>query len=147
MRQLTKRLVQPLRLAAGWFALDPNSYVGADGCIRTGASFIAWNQVEGDYLEFGVFEGASFAEAFRSVERQRRIVAKHVARPPALEQWLAAKPRFFAFDSFGGLPDGEADRHADYGAERADDRQRDGRQRTSHRYFHCAYFEWRLCNH
>jgi hypothetical protein len=88
MRQLTKRLVQPLRLAAGWFALDPNSYVGADGCIRTGASFIAWNQVEGDYLEFGVFEGASYA----------------------------AKPRFFAFDSFAGLPDGEADRHADYGA-------------------------------
>ena len=27
-----------------------------------------------------------------------------------------AKPRFFAFDSFAGLPDGEADRHADYGA-------------------------------
>jgi O-methyltransferase len=50
------------------------------------------------------------------VERQRRIVAKHVARSPALEQWLAAKPRFFAFDSFAGLPDGEADRHADYGA-------------------------------
>ena len=116
MRQLTKRLVQRLRLAAGWFAVDPNSYVGADGCIRTGASFIAWNQVEGDYLEFGVFEGASFAEAFRSVERQRRIVAKQVARSPALEQWLAAKPRFFAFDSFAGLPDGEVDRHADYGA-------------------------------
>jgi hypothetical protein len=115
MRQLTKRLVQPLRLAAGWFALDPNSYVGADGGIRTGASFIAWNQVEGDYLEFGVYTGTSFAEAFRSVERQRRIVAKQVARSPALEQWLAAKPRFFAFDSFAGLPDGEADRQADYG--------------------------------
>ena len=84
MRQLTKRLMQPLRLAAGWFALDPNSYVGTDGGIRTGASFIAWNQVEGDYLEFGVFEGASFTEAFRSVERQRRIVAKQVARSPAL---------------------------------------------------------------
>jgi hypothetical protein len=85
MRQLIKRLVQPLRLAAGWFALDPNSYVGANGGIRTGASFIAWNQVEGDYLEFGVFEGASFAEAFRSVERQRRFVAREVARSPALE--------------------------------------------------------------
>jgi hypothetical protein len=77
------------------------------------ASFIAWNQVEGDCLEFGVFEGASFAEAFRSVERQRRIVAREVARSPALAQWLAAKPRFFAFDSFAGVPDGEADRQAD----------------------------------
>jgi O-methyltransferase len=115
VRQLIKRIVQPLRSAAGWFALDPNSYVGVNGGIRTGASFIAWNQVEGDYLEFGVFEGASFAEAFRSVERQRRIVAREVARSPALEQWLAAKPRFFAFDSFAGVPDGEADRQADYG--------------------------------
>ena len=116
MRQLIKRLGQPVRSAAGWFALDPNSYVGANGGIRTGASFIAWNQVEGDYLEFGVFEGASFAEAFRAVERERRIVARQVARSPALVQWLAAKPRFFAFDSFAGVPDGEADRQADYGA-------------------------------
>ena len=43
-------------------------------------------------------------------------MAREVARSPALAQWLAAKPHFFAFDSFAGVPDGEADRQADYGS-------------------------------
>jgi O-methyltransferase len=117
MRQLIKRLVQPLRVAAGRFVVNPNSYIGANGALRTGASFVAWNQVEGDYLEFGVFRGASFAEAFRMVEQQRRVVAHdEMQKSPEFVRWLAAKPRYFAFDSFEGLPDGEAARQSDYGA-------------------------------
>lgn len=51
--------------------------------------------VAGDYLEFGVFKGATFAEAHR------------IARAKKLDDM-----RFFAFDSFEGLPvsDQEADR-------------------------------------
>jgi len=116
MRQFIKRLLQPMREAAGRFVIDPHSYVGGNGAIRTGSSFIAWNQVEGDYLEFGVFEGASFAEAFRAVERQRGVVRKAVPHTPAFVQWLDASPRYFAFDSFAGLPDGDAARQVDYHA-------------------------------
>jgi hypothetical protein len=116
MRQLIKRLLHPLRVAAGRFVIDSTGYIGANGALRTGSSFIAWNQVEGDYLEFGVFEGASFAEAYRAVERQRTTVARdrQMSGTPAFAQWLAAKPRYFAFDSFAGLPPGEAERQTDY---------------------------------
>lgn len=115
MRETVKRLLLPLRRVVGRFALDENNYTGAHGCIHTAASFIAWNQVEGDYLEFGVFRGESFADAYRAIERNRRVVALSVPRSEAFNAWLERKPRYFAFDSFAGLPDGEAARQADYG--------------------------------
>lgn len=62
----------------------------------------AWNylsaaQIEGDYLEFGVFEGNSFKLAMKSA-------AKFYSKSSA------QKPRFFAFDSFEGLPQLHADK-------------------------------------
>ncbi len=47
-------------------------------------------QIEGDYLEFGVFQGNSF------------ILAARLA-----EKYGMNKMRYFAFDSFEGLPEGE----------------------------------------
>jgi hypothetical protein len=114
MRELIKRLLRPIRVAAGRFVLNEDNYIGTNGALRTGASFIAWNQVEGDYLEFGVFRGASFSEAFRKIEQQRRVVARELPPSPATRQWIAAQPRYFAFDSFEGLPDGDAARQVDY---------------------------------
>ena len=49
--------------------------------------FAAVQKLEGDYLEFGVFQGASFVRAW------------HCARMFGLHAM-----RFYAFDSFGGLP-------------------------------------------
>lgn len=114
MREMIKRLMRPIRLAAGRFVLHENNYVGGNGAIHTGASFIAWNQVDGDYLEFGVYQGASFSDAFRSVEYQRRVVGSAMPKTPEFARWLAARPRFFAFDSFEGLPEGDAARQVDY---------------------------------
>jgi O-methyltransferase len=114
MRKLVKRLLLPLRRLAGRFVLSDDNYTGAHGCIHTAASFIAWNQIEGDYLEFGVFRGESFAAAFRAIERNRRIVSRAVPHTESFKRWLAERPRYFAFDSFSGLPDGEAARQADY---------------------------------
>ena len=88
-------------------------YVGSNGCIRCAASFAAWNQVPGDYLEFGVFRGQSFSEAYHSIWRNRQKVRQFVATKE-IEKWIQERPRFFAFDSFCGLPGGEADRHLDY---------------------------------
>jgi O-methyltransferase len=116
MKESLKRLLLPLRRAVGRFAINDNNYTGTDGCIHTGASFVCWNQIEGDYLEFGVFRGASFSAAFRAIERSRGVVSGSVARTDEFKRWLANPPRFVAFDSFAGLPPGEAARQADYHA-------------------------------
>ena len=49
--------------------------------------FVSSSHLDGDYLEFGVYEGFSFASAFHFAQRQ------------GLEEM-----KFFAFDSFQGLP-------------------------------------------
>lgn len=58
--------------------------------VATACSFLGFNQVEGDYLEFGVFVGKTFVHAWRA--------GRH--RPGM---------RFHAFDSFAGLPDPQGD--------------------------------------
>lgn len=90
-------------------------FIGPTGCIETAASFAAWNQVEGDYLEFGVYKGESFAAAFRAMNAARRPFSSTPNDPPEYAHWRANPPRFFAFDSFEGLPPGPAERHVDYG--------------------------------
>jgi O-methyltransferase len=56
----------------------------------------SWGKPEGDYLEFGVYRGRAFIEAFRAADRVG-----------------LAQMRFFAFDSFEGLPvPNDAERHA-----------------------------------
>ncbi len=123
LRRLIKRLVAPVRRAAARFARDPDQRfqqtIGDHGCLRVAASHIAWNQIEGDYLEFGVWRGASLAEAYHAITWHRDVVQAAMrsrASDPAFERWAAVLPRCFAFDSFAGLPAGAADRQIDYQA-------------------------------
>lgn len=61
--------------------------------VETAFGFAANNRVAGDYLEFGVFEGGTFVEAWRAARRYGHSARLH------------------AFDSFQGLPEPEgADR-------------------------------------
>ena len=55
--------------------------------------------VRGDYLEFGVFEGLGFRLAMNTARK-------------VLPRGMPDAPRFFAFDSFRGLPDADAERDA-----------------------------------
>lgn len=121
MKSLVKSLLHPLRTAAGRFVIPPEprhlQFLGDYGCIRCAASHIAWNQVWGDYLEFGVAKGHSFAEAYHALTWWR--ASQYASSPqshgnPEYEAWRAAPPRLFAFDSFEGLPAGEMARDADY---------------------------------
>jgi hypothetical protein len=105
-------MLRPLRVALGRFAIVENNLVGAHGCIHTAASFVAWNQIEGDYLEFGCWRGESFIEAYRSMERCRAALPDDPSE--AFQRWKRRPPRFFAFDSFEGLPAGDAARQMDY---------------------------------
>jgi hypothetical protein len=60
--------------------------------IRAAADFKAW-QLDGDYLEFGVYTGKSFSHAW------------HLIRAAEANRQKATSTRFFAFDSFEGLPE------------------------------------------
>jgi len=73
------------------------------------ANFIIWNQIGGDYLEFGSYRGDSLATVYRMLYYQWRNFegdCKHYGYPYNLDFWL--QKRFFAFDSFEGLPDTES---------------------------------------
>ncbi len=117
LKEALKRVLLPLRHLAGEFVILPGAnYIGNHGCINAASSFITWNQIEGDYLEFGVWEGESFVAAYRAIMEQRRRHLSYGYDTPEYRRWIATPPRFFAFDSFAGLPAGAGERHVDYHA-------------------------------
>ena len=115
MKSVLKRIRDRIVVRLRAFLRIPPNFVGQDGCLRAAASFVTWNQVEGDYLEFGVWKGHSFCVAYHQILSER---ANHFSLgydSPEYNRWKAARPRFFAFDSFQGLPEGDGDRMVDYG--------------------------------
>ena len=94
LKKVLHKLLRPLRLAAGKFVILPPqpSYVGENGCLTAGASFITWNQVMGDYLEFGVYRGQSFVAAYRQVMSNRRDHYDSGFTGPANEVWRKRRP-------------------------------------------------------
>lgn len=81
------------------------------GSILAKASrFVACEMIEGDYLEFGVYQGASFISAYHWLARNfSKRIALNVGGEGNSEDRRAREEiwgnmRFFAFDSFAGLP-------------------------------------------
>jgi hypothetical protein len=73
-------------------------------CLRVGVRFVCWNQVPGDFLEFGCGSGRSFIEAYHLFRSTRASVAAELGTADRAT-FAETKPRFFAFDSYEGLPD------------------------------------------
>ncbi len=115
LRKIKRNVTEFFRTRLRRFLQLPPNYIGDNGCIRAAASFCAWNQVEGDYLEFGVWRGYSFSVAYHSMISQRENHYSIGYDTPEYLAWKSTEPRFFAFDSFEGLPSGEDfDRMVDY---------------------------------
>src|SRR5262249_15343182 len=98
IKRLLKVLVQPvitfmqrptIRYSGNFMALaDTFNYQPYERTIRTAMEFLYYSKLRGDYLEFGVFQGAHFASAYHFAQRHRLDSMK-----------------FHAFDSFEGLPE------------------------------------------
>jgi O-methyltransferase len=94
--------------------VEEQQFVSIRGCLYTAAQFTSRNLVAGDYLEFGVWEGDSFVKSYHAISSLRRqhfegnskrsAPKDSGASSPEYQLWRDTKPRFFAFDSFAGLP-------------------------------------------
>ena len=93
-RALARGLLRPSVKRPPW--------LGKQNAMAIATAFSVANNVVGDYLEFGVLEGASFMNAYKQHEREFSV---YKARQAAQgDEFLRYERRFFAFDSFAGLP-------------------------------------------
>jgi len=107
LRATIESLIRPLRKAAGRFMISPAP--SKETIFYKAAHITSAEHVKGDYMEFGVFRGASFVSAFKALQlvyNERARSAFHEADYRADVQKIWNEMRFFAFDSFQGLPSG-----------------------------------------
>jgi hypothetical protein len=80
--------VRLLGLLMGYEASTAHAFrLESTRMVETAFAFTVNNKIEGDYAEFGVFEGATFTAAWHATRR-----------------WAIAGKRLHAFDGFEGLP-------------------------------------------
>lgn len=86
LKKIYKRLILLFSLLSRIEKLEATSFNRRHYAVEQIAQYLVGAKVEGDYLEFGVYEGAVFCQVFHWLKDQ------------------FPEMRFFAFDSFEGLP-------------------------------------------
>lgn len=81
IENVVRRLLMPIRKFIGRV-----SFVDQIKFVDVAAKWIAWHNIEGDYCEFGVYTGRQFTHAYKAITK------------------FSQDTRFYAFDSFEGLP-------------------------------------------
>jgi hypothetical protein len=111
MKKILRRILHPARrLAAATRFISPSAPPLENTIIYKAANIIAAEKVEGDYLEFGVYSGGSFIYAYHVIKNvfephQRPHFAERTDEDAVEITRIWEKMRFFAFDSFQGLPE------------------------------------------
>tara|TARA_B100001093_G_scaffold518619_1_gene604136 strand:- start:1019 stop:1819 length:801 start_codon:yes stop_codon:yes gene_type:complete len=72
--------------------------------FRWAAAYVVKNQIEGDYLEFGVYKGTSFIETYNQISDYSNAFYQGGAKSTGKEN-IFMNMKFHAFDSFEGLPE------------------------------------------
>lgn len=90
LKIIIRSIMKPSFRYSWYFQVIQNilSYTPREKIIENAMGFVAASQVEGDYMEFGVYKGMTFISAF------------HIAQKTNLKSM-----NFYAFDSFQGLPE------------------------------------------
>lgn len=106
MKNIAKTILYPVRKITSKFVHVDDDF--KDSIIYKAANIIAKEKIRGEYLEFGVFEGSSFIYAYNIIKYVFEEQAKYSGIRTETELVEARKTwdamRFFAFDSFQGLP-------------------------------------------
>ena len=119
-KEALKKFLYPARVLLGRFAISPLEervnnleIIFTDTQMRNAliyktAAFVAADKIEGDYLEFGVYTGRSFAMAFKCLREAFKDASTpniwNTTQDCDERSALWERMRFFAFDSFQGLP-------------------------------------------
>lgn len=102
VKSALKSVLLPFRKRGARFFRDP-----ANTIIWKAAEISVPELIEGDYLEFGVFQGAALIQAFnafKEVHHAWALESVHAPQHRARAREIWSNMRFFAFDSFRGLP-------------------------------------------
>ncbi len=109
-----KNILRPLRRLVGRFVAE-ESFEKELKPVDLAARYICSEDIPGDYLEFGVFKGSSFIEAYHKIEhstkewsninRAYQAYSDHRKAEDFFGRVARRSIRYFAFDSFDGLPE------------------------------------------
>tara|TARA_B100001250_G_scaffold65148_1_gene51604 strand:- start:18603 stop:19403 length:801 start_codon:yes stop_codon:yes gene_type:complete len=111
---LLKKLLKPLRKIFTKALIDPSAFDNhinrriwhETNAFRWAAAYVVKNQISGDYLEFGVWKGNSFIEAFNQIEEYSDMFYSPTSTLGKSDMSIEntfKNMRFHAFDSFEGL--------------------------------------------
>lgn len=109
-----KNFVRPLRRLLTKIIVEPSAleyHISKQiwhetNAFRWASAYVVKNQIEGDYLEFGVYKGVSFIETYDQITSYSNIFYKHGPKSSS-EKNIFDDMKFHAFDSFEGLPETE----------------------------------------
>jgi len=110
MKKYIKKILYPLRRLLTKLILIDDIVPTP---ISLASTYIHSEDVQGDYLEFGCFKGYSFINAYHkiksaaktsSLENQDIVFNKEITNIDNIKKTKQHKRKFYAFDSFEGLP-------------------------------------------